>query len=133
MMSGLSSHVLLELEQIQVLNEVLDDENTGEFSLDDDSVFDSDCTQLGTPGTHVISDRMITGLMNKMKMSVLDLDGCSVSLHGKKNMGSFPPPLETFCDVYGPQISTSELDVVSAFEIIFGIAVVQLIVDETNS
>jgi hypothetical protein len=58
----------LELEQIQVLNEILDDENTGEFSLDDDSVFDSDYTQLVTLGTHVISDRVITGLMNKMKM-----------------------------------------------------------------
>jgi hypothetical protein len=45
----------MELEQIQVLNEV-SDENIGEYNLDDDSVFDSDYTQLVSPGTHVISD-----------------------------------------------------------------------------
>jgi hypothetical protein len=48
-------------------------------------------------------------------------------------MGSFPASLETSCDVYGPQFSTSELDIVSAFENIFDIAVVQLIVNEMNS
>jgi hypothetical protein len=50
-MAGLSSRVPLELGQLQVLNEVLDDEDTGEFSLDDNSMFDSDYT------------RVITGLM----------------------------------------------------------------------
>jgi hypothetical protein len=40
-----------------------------------------------------------------------------------------PSSLETFCEVYGPQFGTSELDVVSAFENIFDIAVGQLIVD----
>jgi hypothetical protein len=45
---------LTELENIQVLTEVVD-ENIGEFSLDD-SIFDSDYTQLVIPGTHVISD-----------------------------------------------------------------------------
>jgi hypothetical protein len=34
--------------------------------------------------------------------------------------------------VYGPQFDTAELDVVSVFENIFDIALVQLIVDETN-
>jgi hypothetical protein len=38
------------------LNYTLNDENTGEFSLDNDGVFNSDCTQLVTPGTHMISD-----------------------------------------------------------------------------
>jgi hypothetical protein len=46
------SCVLIEPEQIQVLNDVLDDENTGEFSSDNDSVFDSDYTQLVTLETH---------------------------------------------------------------------------------
>jgi hypothetical protein len=39
-----TSCALKELEQIQVLNEVLDDENISECSLDDDSVFDNDYT-----------------------------------------------------------------------------------------
>jgi hypothetical protein len=48
-MASLSiSCVLMELEQVLVLNEVLDIENIGEFSLDGDIVFDSDCTQLVT-------------------------------------------------------------------------------------
>jgi hypothetical protein len=34
--------VLTELEQMQVLNEVLDDENICECSLEDDSVFNDD-------------------------------------------------------------------------------------------
>jgi hypothetical protein len=38
------------------------------LSLDDDSVFDSDYTQLVTPETHMISDRVKTGVLNKMKM-----------------------------------------------------------------
>jgi hypothetical protein len=50
-----ASCVLKEHEQVQVLNEVLNNENTGEFSLDDDSIFDNDYMQLMTPGTHVIS------------------------------------------------------------------------------
>jgi hypothetical protein len=45
---------------------------------------------------------------------------------------SFPASRETFCNVYGPQFDTAELDVVSAFENIFDIALVQLIVDENN-
>jgi hypothetical protein len=32
------SSVLMELEQVQVLNEVLDNENSGEYNSDDDSV-----------------------------------------------------------------------------------------------
>jgi hypothetical protein len=43
------------------------DENIGEFSSDVESIFDSDCTQLVTPGTHVISDRVIMVVMNKKK------------------------------------------------------------------
>jgi hypothetical protein len=49
-----------------------------------------------------------------------------------ENIDSFPASRETFCSVYGPQFNTSELDVMSAFENIFHIALVQLIVDETN-
>jgi hypothetical protein len=50
------SCALTELEQMQVLNEVLDNENISEYSLDDDIVFDNNYTQLLTPGIHVISD-----------------------------------------------------------------------------
>jgi hypothetical protein len=46
---------LWSLNKYKFLNEV-SDENVGEYSLDDGSVFGSDCTQLVTPGTHVISD-----------------------------------------------------------------------------
>jgi hypothetical protein len=49
-----------------------------------------------------------------------------------QNIGSFPTSQGTFCGMYGPQFDTAELDVVSALEIIFDIALVQLIVDETN-
>jgi hypothetical protein len=58
------------------------------------------------------------------------LGGCPVSVW--ENIDSFLTSQETFCNVYGPQFDTAELDVVSAFENIFYIALVQLIVDETN-
>jgi hypothetical protein len=45
---------------------------------------------------------------------------------------SFPISRETFCDVYVPQFDTAELDVLSVFENIFDIALVQIIVDETD-
>jgi hypothetical protein len=45
---------------------------------------------------------------------------------------SFPASRETFCNVHGPQFDTAELDVVSVFENIFDIVLVQLTVDETN-
>jgi hypothetical protein len=38
-----------ELQQIPVLNEVLDNENIGEYSLNDDSTSDNDCKQLVNP------------------------------------------------------------------------------------
>jgi hypothetical protein len=56
--------------------------------------------------------------------------GCPVSVC--ENMDSFPTSPETFFNVYGPQFNTTKLNVVSAFENIFDIALVQLIVDETN-
>jgi hypothetical protein len=49
-----------------------------------------------------------------------------------ENIDSFCASRETFCNVHGPQFNTAELDVVSVFENIFEIALVQLIVDETN-
>jgi hypothetical protein len=49
-----------------------------------------------------------------------------------ENIDSFLTSQETFCNVYGPQVDTAELHVVSVFENIFDIALVQLIVDETN-
>jgi hypothetical protein len=50
-----------------------------------------------------------------------------------QNIGLFPTSQETFCDVYGPHFDSAELNVVSAFENIFYIMLVQLIVDETNN
>lgn len=41
--------------KIQVLNKVLDEENTGEFRLDDDNVFEW-LYATGDSGTYVISD-----------------------------------------------------------------------------
>jgi hypothetical protein len=49
-----------------------------------------------------------------------------------ENIDSFPTSRETFCNVYGPQFDTAELDVVSVFENISDIALLQLTVDETN-
>lgn len=47
--------MLKELEKAEVLNAVLDDENIGGFRSNA-TIFDSEYTQLVTPGTHVISD-----------------------------------------------------------------------------
>jgi hypothetical protein len=60
----------MELKQMQVLNDVVQNENIGDFSLDSDSICDSDYTQLVTPGTHVIVDsegRVIILVMNNKK------------------------------------------------------------------
>jgi hypothetical protein len=55
-MNGLTtSCALMELEQMQGLNKVLHDENT-EYCSNNYRVFDSDYTQLVSPGTHVISE-----------------------------------------------------------------------------
>jgi hypothetical protein len=51
-----TSHALTELDQVQALNAVLNNENTGEFNLDDDSVLHSNYTQLVIAGTHVYSN-----------------------------------------------------------------------------
>jgi hypothetical protein len=65
-----TSDVVTELEKIQVLSEVSDNENVDEFSLDNGSIFDSDYTQLVTPGTHVISgsESIMAVMANKTKM-----------------------------------------------------------------
>jgi hypothetical protein len=49
-----------------------------------------------------------------------------------QNISLFSTSQETFCDVYSPQFNTAELDVMNAFENISDIALVQLIVNETN-
>jgi hypothetical protein len=49
-----------------------------------------------------------------------------------ENIDSFSASRETFCNVYGPQFDTTELDVMSAFENIFDTALVQLTVEEAN-
>jgi hypothetical protein len=49
--------------------------------------------------------------------------GCPVKFVWE-HIDSFPASRETICNVYGPQFDTAELDVVSAFENIFDIALV---------
>jgi hypothetical protein len=117
------------VEQIEYLREILDEESISEYSSDSDSDFDVDYTQLVTPGTHVISesDRDET----QEEIVQVELGGVS-SKFVWEDIDSFPFSQETFCDVYGPQFYTAELDVMSAFENIFDNALVQHIVDETN-
>jgi hypothetical protein len=122
---------LTELEQIEVLNEVLDNETISEYGLDDDSVFDYDYTRLVTPGTHMISESDNGSDKRQKKIVHVGLGGVSNNFVCE-NIDSFPASRETFCNVYGPQFNTAELDVVSVFENIFDIALVQLIVDEIN-
>jgi hypothetical protein len=62
-----TSHMLTEVEHLQVVNEVLHDENISDFSSDDDSISHNDYTQLVTLGTHVISDRVKIVVMNMNK------------------------------------------------------------------
>jgi hypothetical protein len=47
-------------------------------------------------------------------------------------MVSFSTSKVTFCDVFGAQLDTVEMNVMSAFENILNTALVQLTEDETN-
>jgi hypothetical protein len=115
------------------LNGVLDGEIISECSSDNESVFDCDYTQLVTAGTHALSDtESDNGTDERHEVIVhVGLGGVSSSFVWE-NIDSFPASQETFCNVYGPQFDTAELVVVSVFENIFDIVLVQLIVDETN-
>jgi hypothetical protein len=131
-MASLSScHVLMELEQIQVLNGVLD-ENIGEYSLDDDSVFDSDYTQLVTPETHMISDSEGDNDSDEQQENINVGLGEVSNKFVWQNIGSFPTSRETFVMCMIRRYDPAELDVVSAFETISDVALVRLIIDETN-
>jgi hypothetical protein len=48
-----------------------------------------------------------------------------------EDIDSFPASRESFCGVCGPQFDTEDLDVAGAFESIFDVALVQLIVDNS--
>jgi hypothetical protein len=48
-----------------------------------------------------------------------------------EDIDSFAASRESFCGVCGPQFDTADLDVVSAFESIFDISLVKLIVDNS--
>jgi hypothetical protein len=97
-------------------------------SSDDDSASDYDYTQLVPPQT--------------MSTSESSSDHEDIVAHAEvevfssrfvwDDIDSFSASREVFCGVCGPQFDTAELDVVSAFESIFDISLVQLIVDETN-
>ncbi|XP_021913223.1 piggyBac transposable element-derived protein 4-like [Zootermopsis nevadensis] len=127
-----TSCAFMELEEIQVLNEVLEDESVSEYTSDDDGVFDNDYTQFVTPGTHVISDSESDNDSEEIQEEIVHvgLGGVS-SKFVWENIDSFPASRETFCNVYGPQFDTAGLDVVSSFENIFDVPLVQLIVEPT--
>jgi hypothetical protein len=48
-----------------------------------------------------------------------------------ENIDSFPGSRESFCGVCGPQFDTEDLDFAGAFESIFDISLVKLIVDNS--
>jgi hypothetical protein len=48
-----TSHVLMEVEQVRVLNGIFYAEKNGEFSFNNKSISNNDCKQLVTPRTHV--------------------------------------------------------------------------------
>ncbi|PNF31583.1 hypothetical protein B7P43_G00790 [Cryptotermes secundus] len=123
-----TSRALTEVEQVTALNEVLDDETLSNYSSDDESASDYDYTQLVPPETISASER--------------DSEPEDIVAHDEleevprrfvwEDIDSFHASRESFCGVCGPQFDTAELDVVSVFESIFDISLVQLIVDETN-
>jgi hypothetical protein len=133
-MAGAStSRSLTEAEQTALLYEVLDEETVSEYSSDSDSDIDPDYTQFVTPGTRAISDSDSDSDTDETQEVNVHVPSVGVSTQFVWNdIDKFPASQETFCDVSGPQFDTDELDVVSAFENIFGISLVQLIVDETN-
>jgi hypothetical protein len=77
------------------LNEVFNDENTGEISSDGDSIFDSDYIQLVTPETHVNSDHESDNGSDEQENINTELGGVQNKLVWQ-NMGSFPVSRETF-------------------------------------
>jgi hypothetical protein len=109
-----TSKVLTDVEQFEFLYEILDD------SGDNSSDSDIDYTQLVTPGTHVISESD-SDIDSDISERQVESAGVS-STFVWENIDTFPGQRETFCDEYGPQFDTAELDVVSAFENIFDIA-----------
>ncbi|XP_023703521.1 piggyBac transposable element-derived protein 4-like [Cryptotermes secundus] len=126
-----TSRALTQVEQTEFLEEILDD-IVSDFSSESDSECDIDYTQLVTPGTHVVSDSDLSDNDETQEETVQVESGSVSSEFVWENIDSFPASRETFCNEYGPQFDTAELDVVGSFEKIFDIAIVQLIVDETN-
>jgi hypothetical protein len=107
-----TSRALTELEHIEVLNEVLD-ETISEYSSDDENVFDCDYTQLVTAGTHAISDSESDNATDERQEEIIHVGLGGVSSNFMwENVDSFPASQETFCNIYGPQFDTAELDVV---------------------
>jgi uncharacterized membrane protein len=85
-----------------------------------------------TPETQAISDSKSDNGSDEQEENVhIRLGGLSTKFV-QQNIGLFLISQETFWDVYGLQFDTPELDVMTAFKNIFHIALVQLIVDETN-
>lgn len=72
-----------EVEQVYVLNEVFNDENTGEIISDGDSIFDSNYIRLVTSETHVISDTESSNGSDEQEHINTELGGVSNCLCGK--------------------------------------------------
>jgi hypothetical protein len=109
-------------------------EFSSEFSLYVDCGFDRDFVELVTPGTHMTSgSERDNGSDEEEEENLnLGLEGVS-SKFVWQNIGSFPTSRETFCNMCGPKFHSAELYVLSEFESIFHIVLMQLIVDESYS
>jgi hypothetical protein len=84
-----------------------------------------------TPGTHVINDFERDNGSNEEEEGNVKVGLGGVSSFVWQNRASFPTLEETFCETSGSQFDTSEVDM-SAFEDIFDIGIVLVIVVETN-
>jgi hypothetical protein len=71
-------------------------------------------------------------VMNKKKKNVNVGFGGVSNKSVWQNVGLLLSSRETLCDVYDPHFHTAKLVVMSAFENIFDVALVHIIVDETN-
>jgi hypothetical protein len=95
----------MELGQMQILNEVVHNENSGDFSFDSDSICDSDYTQLVTPGTHVFVDSESDYISDEQQEIInVGLRGVS-SKFAWKYIGSYPASREIFVMCMVPSLT----------------------------
>jgi hypothetical protein len=121
---------LTEFKQIRVLNEILDHNVVGEYSSDEESSDEADCTQLLHQTTHEISD----------SENESDGDCCIEGQQGGvsttflwRNVATFAGSWEKFRGLCGPQFDiSSDVVIVDMLEKLFDLSLVQHIVQDTN-